>query len=248
MLTYSMTPVDIFNSILQDREKINYWLNKSESKIIKLFGKQFKYPKYHSENYKHPKSGIDYMLLFIKQNQESKLETKVIAKSILGNKKYFIDFGFGYNIDKGKKCCTAAPVLNIFDGHFFERYKERCLKNESLQIDDVIGKYYSRLTRLNLLEINNGIINDWKEKYGEFSTVFYTNDGICLGRRSICQPPNIKVEQGKANEVAVNEYKTFISADMLSDKQKDSIKEEGLKYYDRYIEHIHDLYEIGGLI
>ena len=56
---------------------------------------------------------------------------------------------------------------------------------------------FSRLTRLNLLEINDGIINEWKEKYGEFSTVFYTNEGICLGRKGICQPPNIISKKAK---------------------------------------------------
>ncbi len=242
-----MNPVDIFNHILSDRPKITYWMNRTLPKVEKIFAKMVLFPKYYSEEYKHTSSAAEYLLFYHQQNRNDKIQNKLIAKCCLENKKYYIEFGFGYNIDKENKRCLAAPVLNIYGGHFFERYKERRLKEESLQIEDVIGKYFTRLTRLNLLEINDDIIKDWKEKYGYFSTVFYTNEGICLGQRSICQPPDMPFEKGKANEVAVNEYKTFISTDMLSKTQKIAIKEEELKYYDRYVEHLNELHQIGAI-
>ncbi|MBO7598733.1 MAG: hypothetical protein J6T70_16975 [Bacteroidales bacterium] len=242
-----MTPVDIFNNIMQDVPKINYWIARGEQKAMKNFAKQFQFPKYYVEDLKHQISGIEYFLFYIQRQQKVDFEKKPIAICSLENNKFFIEFGYGYDIDKNKKCTIPIAVLNIYDGHFFERYKERYLHDETLQIKDVIGNFFARLTRLNLLEINDDIINDWRWKYGYFSTVFYTNEGVCLGKRSICQIPNVSLESEKVSKVVVNEYKTFVSFDMLSDRQKVAIKEEGLKYYDRYMNHLGELYEIGAM-
>lgn len=242
-----MTPVDIFNNILIDRPKINYWMNKNESKVSKLFRNQFQFPKFFIESYKHTTSEIEYILLYLQQNAQSKITNKLIATSNLGKNKFFIDFGFGYDIDKTNKKCIASAVLDIYNAHFFTRFRERYLKKDNIPINEILGAYFAKLTRLNLLEINDEIILDWKERYGKFSSVFYTNLGVCLGNSSICQPPNLAFEKGKANEVVVHEYKTFISFDMLTEKQKEAIKEEGLKYYDRYIEHLNDLHEVGAI-
>ena len=246
MLTSSMTPVDIFNNIMLDVPKINYWIARGEQKAMKNFAKQFQFPKYYVEDFKHQISGIEYFLFYVQRQQKLDIEKKSIAICSLENNKYFIEFGYGYDIDKIKKTTIPIVVLNIYDGHFFERYKERYLMDDTLQIKDVIGNFFAKLTRLNLLELNDDIIKDWKVKYGDFSVVFYTNEGVCLGRRGICQIPDIQ-EVGKVSKVVTNEYKTFVSFDMLSEKQKEAIKEEGLKYYDRYMEHINELYEIGAM-
>ncbi|MDD6001395.1 MAG: hypothetical protein PUC50_04280 [Bacteroidales bacterium] len=247
MLTYSMTPVDLFNNYLQDKEKIFYWIEKNKPKIIKTFATTYSFPKYYVEDYKHTISGTDYLLLYYQQKPKSDLQIDFMATCSLENKKFFISFRYCPDVNKKEKKCTALPKINLYNGHFFERFKERYLKDESLLIKDIIGKYFAQLTTINCLEINDEIIKDWKEKYGDFSAIFYTNLGVCLGNNSICQPPNLPFEKGKANEVVVHEYKTFLSFDMLSEKQKEAIKEEGLKYFDRYIEHINDLYEVGAI-
>ena len=242
-----MTPVDIFNNYLQDRTKVYYWIEKNKPKVMKGFSKILSFPKYYIEDYKHTVSGVDYLLLYYQQKPKSDLQTDFIATCSLENKKYFIAFRFCTDINKKEKTCKAVAKIDLFNGHFFERFKERYLKNDNMSIKDVIGKYFSHLTTLNYLEINDEIINDWNTKYGEFSTVFYTNLGICFGNNSICQPPNLPFIKGKANEVVVHEYKTFISFDMLTEQQKKALKEEGEKYADRYVEYIQDLYEVGAI-
>lgn len=237
MVTHSMTPTEIFNSILSDRQNFKYWGEKSKSKALKTFSKEFRFPKFQIFDYEHQISKNKYLLFFGLQNQNSSLEEKVFLVHCYENEKYFIDFGFSPKYDDTKNAHIAYPVLSIYTSHFFKRYKERILKDESITIKEVIGKYFTRLTNINLLNINDNIINDYKGKYGEFSFAALTNDGLCLGERGVYRSKSL-CAKGFAEEVAVNIFKTFVSKDLLTKEQENALIREELKYFDRYMEYI----------
>ncbi len=236
MVTNSMTHIEVFNNILSDRKNFVYWIEKNKPKVLKAFSKQFKFPKYQIIDYEHQNSKNKYLLFFGLQNRESSLETKVFLVYCYENEKYFIDFGFSPKYDDTRKEHIAYPILSIYTSHFFKRYKERFLNDETLTIKDVIGNYFSRLTNINLLNINDNIINDYKGKYGEFTFAALTNNGLCLGERRVYKT-ELPCEKDKANEVAVNIFRTFVSKDLLTKKQKDALFREELEYFDRYMEY-----------
>lgn len=234
-----MTPVDIFNRISQDRPKIEYWLNKAKSKAEKSFKSQYKFPKYYIEEYKNKESCIEYLLISFLSDSKSKSEEKIMAKCCLENKKYYIDFGYTFsNVDFKNQTGTAQATLNIYNAHFFNRYKERILKDEHIEINDVIGLFFARMLRIHALNINDEIIKDWRTKYGEFSIVVMTNEGICLGKSGIYQSHNMPSEEGKCKEVIVYEFNTIITKSMLSDSQKEAIEKEELEYSKQYYKQV----------
>lgn len=235
MVTHSMTHIEVFNNILSDQKNFVYWIEKNAPKALKAFSKQFKFPKFQIIDYEHQVSKNKYLLFFGLQNQESSLEAKVFLVYCYENEKYFIDFGFSPKYDDISK--SQIAILSIYTSHFFKRYKERFLNDETLTIKDVIGNYFSRLTNINLLNINEDIINDYKEKYGEFSFAALTNNGLCLGEHRVYKS-ELPCEKGKANEVAVNIFRTFVSKDLLTKKQENALIREELEYYDRYMEYI----------
>ena len=237
MVTHSMTPTEIFNSILSDRQNFKYWIDKSKPKALKAFSKEYRFPKFQIFDYEHQLSKNKYLLFFGLQNQNSSLEEKVLLVHCYENDKYYIDSGYCPQYDDSRNCHIAYPVLSIYTSHFFKRYKERILKDDNLTIKEVIGKYITRLTNINLLNINDNIINDYKKKYGEFSFAALTNDGLCLGERGVYRSKS-PCPKGLAEEVAVNIFKTFVSKDLLTKEQEDALIREELKYIDRYIEYI----------
>lgn len=234
MITHTMTPTEMFNSILSDKKELRYWIDKNKPKAEKKFSKQIKFPKFEIVEYEHQKSKNNYLLLFYVQKGNISVKEKVLLVFCDDKDKYFIDLCPFYDV---YEISVGSPISFFYTSHFFNRYRERVLKNENLTMTEVIGCYFSGLTNLNLLDINDNIIKDYKEKYGELSFAVLTNEGLCLGERGIYTTMS-HCANSNVNEVDVNIFKTFIPNYMLSNEQEKALIEEEFKYIDRYVKKV----------
>ena len=234
MITQTMTPVEMFNNIVSDIKGLRYWIDKNKPKAVKKFSKQIKFPMIDIVEYEHQKSKNNYLLLYYKQKGNPLVKEKALLVYCCGLDKYYIDLCPFYDV---YDINITSPIAFFYSSHFFNRYRERVLRNENLAMSEVIGNYFSRLTNINLLDINDKIIKNYKEKYGELSFAVLTNEGLCLGERGIhgSEHPCVK---NIVTKVDVNIFKTFIPKNMLTNEQEEALMEEELKYIDRYMKRI----------
>lgn len=105
-------------------------------------------------------------------------------------------------VSKGWSCKINAYTYTFYTSHFFDRYRERVLKDLTRHKDEVMMDYFKRNVYSACEYFNNG----YKDSNRSFFTI--TNEGVALG---ICIDTNKLL------------YKTFIDYDSLSrNKQEKS--------------------------
>jgi len=230
MIVPSMSPIEMHKAFYKDFEKLNYQISKNTNKAKKVLQKS----NYCSEKWDSRDTGTNYTIIFFRFDEsEIGFDKAIFTQVNYNNTKYYVSFGvFPYFVEENNEN-IAARSLFFFRVHFLERYRERVLKNDNLQLGDVLAEFLFRTKRINKLDLNNDILRDFKEKYGKFASVALVNDGICLldyfmyGNEST-------IGEKDSNFVSIALYQTFVSNDMLSDVQKKAIKEEELKYAKNY--------------
>lgn len=105
-------------------------------------------------------------------------------------------------VSKGWSCKINAYTYTFYTSHFFDRYRERVLKDLTKPKDEVMMQFFKR----NIYSVCEYFNNGYKDAERSFFTV--TNEGIALG---VCIDSNKLL------------YKTFIDYDSLSrNKQEES--------------------------
>lgn len=105
-------------------------------------------------------------------------------------------------------------ITTIYPPHFFKRYKERILKDESLSTEDIIRHYFKNdwgfmgaVVNEKFESVYHCFENDYKDEM--ISLVGVTDQGYCFGEK-----------QGNVNII-----KTIISDNMLFENQKSTFYE-----------------------
>lgn len=104
---------------------------------------------------------------------------------------------------------SLGDKIIIYAPHFFDRYQDRILKNNSLQRSEVIKEFFKHNWGQVGLEINDEVEAVFKCFEGHYSDevislVYAVSDGYCFGE----------------NHGNVSIVKTIITENMLSDKQR----------------------------
>lgn len=112
-------------------------------------------------------------------------------------------------------------VFRTYEMHLFQRYKERFLKDETLDLMEVIHKFFRN-------NCTPSVITE--ENMGYASII---NDGIILSNEKFDFSSNITMQR----------YKTFLTQEMLFDDQS-SLKKEGI--CKETLDYLIDLFDNGG--
>lgn len=97
---------------------------------------------------------------------------------------------------------SSDGLTSFWSQHFFERYRERGLKDMNLSLEDTIIQFFSKIGF-----VSTSSVNSEKYKNNIYSLL---NDGIMLGELII-------------NEEMMVSYRTFISNEMLQGDQYDEL-------------------------
>jgi hypothetical protein len=141
----------------------------------------------------------------------------IVADYIVGHPAFILvvhyldEYGFnGIRIDAGNQSLTHVTP------HFLERYNERFLKQPNLSKLELLKRFIKN----NPVYVIQSVFDTETKKYKISGRV---NEGIVLGIKEVLR--------GKGKEI--NQYKTFISSDMIFENQADALNYLG-EQYDKY--------------
>ena len=211
-------------------------------KAIKEFKKERRFPAWRWYEYTVPASQNKYIIFFYVESRA------FIEKPEIGNycvvfdnknNRFVIKWGAcGYNHTKDGPLMLLRQI-QVYTSHFFDRYKERCLKDLSLNANDVVCRYLSRNKEVMPIEMNNEI-NRHLDQYGAGAKYgFRVRDGFCFALLDlqVMQSKDGDCEKDKPQAMYVV-YKTFMNEADMADTQLSAIDKS---HYDAWLRYIQTL-------
>lgn len=212
MILPNSTYQEIYQTITQEEEKVIYYLHKNLKSVSQ---EMYDRIKDNSEiiicwkYYTNPQSKNKYLLWyattfmrFIKEEKDLTCGALLVSNDYSDRNFYFSTRDNKYNV-----------VLHI-TSHFLKRYRERCLKDDSLTTEEVIATYFFHNGRtFAMLDVNQASIVPIDEKDSAILVpegIVYAEIGVAAG-------------QSEKN-VTVIRYKTFVSVTMLNEQQDEHVK------------------------
>lgn len=226
MLVTSMSCKEMFYNLASDKEKVDIKKEYLRSRAIKELKKKSKFPAYVWYEYKIPTTQNKYFIFFYAANRwmVEKPEVESFCELFDDNKRFIIKWG----VCPYKHCENREPMLlpliHAYSSHFFQRYKERCLKDETLSTNDVIYRYFARNGKdFFPIKITNEINNNI-EKYGIAGEIgCIVTDGFCFIQSNLEGTPGENRIDDKIDAMMLI-YTTFISKNEMGESQYEAIK------------------------
>ena len=229
MITAGMTSKEKYDHLSEDFEKIRYRMTYYRPKAIKEFKKTFTFPAWKTYDYTVPESKNKYVIVYYAENQ-FQIDTPMEI--------FFLDYHNGKEHDVvrwGAQPYRQTPdsplklirVLHVYDSHFLQRYKERFLKDLTLDANEVASRFLSRNDGMVQIDVSEEI-NRNIEKYGEFGKWGYkVKDGMCFAKTVIegGESEDGDEKKNKVDAICIL-FKTFVPESILSDSQNFAISRE----------------------
>lgn len=243
MLTFSMTIKEMYDHLCKDKEKIEYRENYFRPKAIKEFRKARKFPAWVCYDYKVPKTGNRYVIFYYAANQTciEKPTPGLFAVIYSDNVRFVVKWvAGGYKHTPNSKI-ELVRQLHVFESHFFQRYNQRVLKDETLTSNDIACLYFSRnpIEKIMPIEINEEINRNIK-KYGEGGDRGYkVKDGVCFTRMNMEGVfHGTEPHEDDIVDAMIILYKTFVSESMMHEGQIVAVEKEYKEKEERAYEEI----------
>ena len=197
MIVPAMTVKEIHDEVFKDLKSLNTKMNDSYNEFKDLVLGTSNYPFTRCYELVTKKNN----LLFVEFTARKRSDWRKPILSIYGI----------YNLQDGKYAFSPTidkNILSIYPPHFFSRYRERILKDNTLSNDQVIKHYFKNDWGFMGVKVNEKfaeVYHDFESNSDEaVSFVAATSQGYCFGEK-----------QGNVNII-----KTIISEDMLFGNQK----------------------------
>lgn len=229
MITAGMTSKEKYDHLCEDLEKIRYRMTYYRPKAIKEFKNSYTFPAWKTYDYTVQKSNNKYVLVYYVENQFQINNPKEI---------FFLDYYDGKEHDVVRWVAQAyrqtpdsplklVRVLHVFDSHFLQRYKERFLKDMTLNANEVASRFLSRNDVMVQIDVSEEI-NRSIEKYGELGKWGYkVKDGMCYAKTVFegIESEDGDVKKNKVDAICIL-FKTFVTESIMSDNQNYAIRRE----------------------
>lgn len=187
--------------------------------------------------YTIPSTNNKYIIFFYAESRFNVEKPIVDSYSIVfnGNKRFVVVWSawpYKHTPDSNLK---AIRRIHAYTPHFFERYNERFLKDESLTVNQVACMYLARNPIAMPLEQNEGINRNHKQYgvYGQYA--FRVRDGLCFSHIVV---DGIESEDGNRYNDIVEAlyicYTTYMNEQDMAESQRDAIYKEHVKKWIGY--------------
>lgn len=242
MLLPTMTYKEMYDHLSKDLQKVKIRENYFLPKAIKEFKKEKRFPACRWYEYTVPASQNKYVIFFYAESRAFIERPQIDNFSIVFDKKnnrYVIKCAVcGYSHTKEGPLMPLRQV-QVYTSHFFDRYKERYLKDLSLNANDVVCRYLSRNKRGMPIEMNDEI-NRHLDQYGVGAKYgFRVRDGFCF---AISDLQIIKSEDGDSEkdkpQAMYVVYKTFMNESDMADTQLSAINKSHYEAWLQYAQTI----------
>ncbi len=199
MIVPAMTIQEIHKEVFEDRKNLRNKLDAYRKDFSKTVLRSSHYPLTKSYSYKTREKNNLFNIGF------TALKRSDWKNPILNI--YCI-----YSRPEGKYAVALAmdmEIITIYPPHFFKRYRERIVKDESISNGDIIREYFKNDWGFTGAVVNEDFESVYhcfenEDKNDKISFVAATTQGYCFGEM-----------QGNVNII-----KTILSEDMLFDNQK----------------------------
>ena len=239
MLLPTMTYKEMYDHLGEDLKKVKIREDYFLPKAIKEFKKERRFPACKWYEYTVPESKNKYIIFYYAEHWKVIDHPKVGSFCIVyddKNNRYVIKWGArGYSHTKDGPLMLIREV-QVYTPHFFERYRERGLKDKSLSINDVVCMYLSRNRECVPIMMNEAI-NKHLSKYGPGSKYGYrVRDGFCfaLTDAQIAKSEDGDISKDKHEALYVI-YKTFMNESNMRENQLLAIDQEHIDAWQQYI-------------
>lgn len=229
MLLPSMTSKEMFDHLIQDQGKVQIRREILYKKAIKEFKKERRFPAWRYYEYTAPVTNNKYIIYFYAESRShiNKPTTGSFAVLFCGNKRYVVQGVAGGYKHTEDGSLFAIRQIHAYTSHFFLRYNERHLKNESLDANDVACAFLAG-NQLRIPICMNEEINRCLEKYGEGAKYGYqVRDGFCFADSWAEGVESVDGDRHNDRVDAMSVlYKTFLDKSGLADSQRLAIDKE----------------------
>jgi len=206
--------VTIVEQMKDDAEKVLYYVNKEDAKALRKFKKERSYPQWTYSLVTLPDSRNQYLLWFYALNKKEVQDNYFWGGScLLVNDKDGKRIVYRYRPQKDTDTGDVIESLQVYNGHFFSRYKERMKLSDDLNAYEVMTIFFGR-NALYLYGLNNEKVMKKPEKYKD-AMAYRIDDGVIFGSESYVPYKN--------DELHVMLNNTFLSSDILKQSQKENI-------------------------
>jgi len=226
MIVSSMSYKEMYDNLAKDKDKVEYRKTYYLPKAIKEFKKARKFPAWKWYDYTNPSTGNQYVVFFYVENR-LQIE-KPICDSFfvyyVNNKRFIIDWVA--ILIKQTHSHPLEPVREIraFSSHFFQRYGERFIKNNSLSSNDVACVFFARNPDFIPIEINEEINNNIGNYNDKANRGFRVRDGFCFTMSGVENS-----DDENRIDAIVTVFTTFVAESSMSEIQRDAIEKEHWK-------------------
>ena len=219
---------EIYDNLATDKRKVEIKKEQLRKKAIQAFKQTQKFPAWEIYEYTIPAVNNKYIIFFY---AESRIKTNTpdcdsyCIVSDNGIPRFLTWGARGYKPIDGD--IIFIRQISVYTLHFFQRYRERFLKNPSLTIHETACRYFSRNTKEMPIEMNADI-NRKFEEYGDAGKqLFRVRDGVCF---TTSNADVIISEDGDINKDKIDSaliiYKTFMKESDMAETQRTAIEKE----------------------
>lgn len=207
-----MTYKEIYDNLAADSEKINIKKNYLLPKAIREFKKETVFPAWRWYEYKIPATMNTYIIFFYVESRNfiDKPECDCFCVHFEDKKRFVIKVdAIGYKQEGNP--LSLIRLIRVYTSHFFDRYNERLLKDNSIGSTDVACRYFSRNKKEIPIEINEEINKNLK-KHGESANYgSKIRDGFCFMRSAVQNVSNRGGDKNDRLEAVMFMYTTFMN-------------------------------------
>ena len=224
-----MTYKEMYDHLAKDVFKVRIKQENLLPKAIRLLKKERRFPVWRYYEYTAPITNNKYIIYFYAESRFHINKPTVGSFAVLfcENKRYVVQWVAGGYKHTKDGSLIAIRQIHAYTSHFFRRYNERHLKNESLDANDVACAFLAG-NQLRIPICMNEEINRSLEKYGEGAKYGYqVRDGFCFADSWV---EGVESADGDRHNDQVDAmlvlYKTFMDKLGLADSQKIAIDKE----------------------
>ena len=220
---------EMYDNLATDKRKVEIKKEQLRKKAIQAFKKAQKFPAWEIYEYTIPAVNNKYVIFFYTESRIKANNPDCDSYCVVLDQgtPRFLTWGA-----RGYKQAVDGDIIfirqiSVYTLHFFQRYKERFLKDSSLTIQETACRYFSRNTKEMPIEMNADI-NRKFEEYGDAGKqLFRVRDGICF---TISNADVIISEDGDKNKDKIDSiliiYRTFMRESDMEETQRAAIDKE----------------------
>lgn len=238
MLLPTMTYKDMYDQLAIDKHKVDIKKQYLLPKAIKALKKAKKFPACEYFDYKIPSTNNQYVIFFYAENckRVEKPEVDSFCAIFVENKRYIIKWIAGGYRHTPESPTILLRQIHAYTNHFFQRYNERFLRNNNLNSNDIICRFFARNKDIMPIKINEDI-NRNIEKYGEDGKQgFRVRDGFCFTQTAIegKLDSNGNREKDEVDAILIL-YKTYMPESKMESSQQTAIEEVHYNTWNKFI-------------